>query len=164
MSSGQLNVYWSSFICLLVKFYMSTGQLYVYWSSFICLLVNFMSTGQVLYVYWSSFICLLVNFMSTGQVLYVYWSTLCLVVKFSDVYLLTLCLVVYFMSSGQVVDWQGITSGGSGLLKEDSWTFLCVSCLYPDYFESKIFFGKFITINKYDPIFENFVCKFLFYL
>ena len=45
-----------------------------------------------------------VNFMSSGQVLYVYWSTLCIVVNFSDVNLLTLCLVVNFMSSGQVLD------------------------------------------------------------
>ena len=41
MSFGQvLYVVWST-LCRLVKFYMSTGQLNVVWSSFICLLVNF---------------------------------------------------------------------------------------------------------------------------
>ena len=40
MSFGQvLYVVWST-LCRLVKFYMSTGQLNVVWSSFICLLVN----------------------------------------------------------------------------------------------------------------------------
>ena len=87
---------------------MSTGQLYVIWSSFVCRLVNFMSFGQVLYVDWST-LCHLVKFcMSTGQ-RYVVWSTLCHLVKFcmstGQLYVIWssfVCRLVNVMSSGQL--------------------------------------------------------------